>query len=477
MKSNLMKTIIITIFVSIFCIPLHAQVQKPKYIFLCIGDGMGQVQTQVADAYLREQSKDSIPFLYFPHNGFQTTYSLSSKITCSAAAGTALACGVKTKANHIGVDASGLFKLESIATTLKKKGYKIGILTSVSIDHATPAVFYAHDASRSNYHSIAMQLPESQFDFFGGGAFVKPVNGKHNAYAELKKYKYSLITSPDSLQYAAQLKTKVCVFDNHTELSYGIDALNNRMKLSDIMSTAIACVQSPQGFFIMVEGGKIDWACHSNDAATAVGETVEFSKAVNKAIEWYKQYPNETLIIVTADHETGGMGVGAALYPYYTNIGLLANQQSSYVVCEQKITEKINTYGTQFTFDSCMTFLSGMYAIGQNNLQLLAYDSLRLQRAYNFVFSIDDKTNSDDARLLYNLSPSALYTSGNKAQAIVVTMNKILAEKSGIGWTTYAHTGVAVPVYAIGAGSEIFEGTYDNTDIPKKILSLLEITK
>nr|HPM12429.1 alkaline phosphatase [Bacteroidales bacterium] len=80
-------------------------------------------------------------------------------------------------------------------------------------------------------------------------------------------------------------------------------------------------------------------------------------------------------------------------------------------------------------------------------------------------------------RLLYNLSPSALYTSGNKAQAIVVTMNKILAEKSGIGWTTYAHTGVAVPVYAIGAGSEIFEGTYDNTDIPKKILSLLEITK
>ena len=171
------------------------------------------------------------------------------------------ACGVKTKANHIGVDATGLFKLESIATTLKKKGYKIGILTSVSIDHATPAVFYAHGASRSNYHSIAMQLPESQFDFFGGGAFVKPVNGKHNAYAELKKYKYSLITSPDSLQYAAQLKTKVCVFDNHTELSYGIDALNNRMKLSDIMSTAIACVQSPQGFFIMVE--KTDWACHS----------------------------------------------------------------------------------------------------------------------------------------------------------------------------------------------------------------------
>lgn len=472
-----MKRILITIITAICCISLHAQVQKPKYIFLCIGDGMGLVQTHLADAYLREQAKDSIPFLYFPHNGLQTTYSLSSKITCSAAAGTALACGVKTKANHIGVDSSGTVKLESIAKTLKKQGFRIGILTSVSIDHATPAVFYAHDASRNSYHSIAMQLPLSQFDFFGGGAFLKPVDGKQNAYAELKKYNYSLIISPDSLQYAAQLKTNVCVFDKHTELAYGIDALPNRMKLADVMSTAIACVQSPQGFFIMVEGGKIDWACHSNDAATTIGETVEFSKAVNKAIEWYKQYPNETLIIVTADHETGGMGVGAALYPYYTNIGVLANQTSSYVVSEQKLTEKITAYGTQFTFDSCMNFLTQMYAIGQNNLQLQAYDSVRLQRAYNYVFSVGEKTQSDDAKLLYNLSPTALYTLGNKAQTIIITMHRILAEKAGIGWTTYAHTGVAVPVYAIGVGSELFEGAYDNTDIPKKILSLLEITK
>jgi alkaline phosphatase len=99
-----------------------------------------------------------------------------------------------------------------------------------------------------------------------------------------------------------------------------------------------------------------------------------------------------------------------------------------------------------------------------------------LQRAYNFVFQ-SNADASGDGTLLYNISPKALYSSGNKASAIVITMNKIIAEKAGIGWTTYAHTGAMVPVYAIGAGSELFQGLYDNTDIPKKILSLLEITK
>jgi alkaline phosphatase len=151
----------------------------------------------------------------------------------------------------------------------------------------------------------------SKFRFFGGGAFVKPVDGKQNAYAELKKYKYSLITSPDSLQYASQLGTKVCVFDKKTELAYGIDNMPHRITLAQLMSTAIECVQSPQGFFIMAEGGKIDWACHSNDAATAVKETIEFSKAVQQAMAWYRKYPNETLIIGHCRPRNWWNGVGA----------------------------------------------------------------------------------------------------------------------------------------------------------------------
>lgn len=469
-----MKSIIVTIIASILSITLSAQVQKPKYIFLCIGDGMGLVQAQLADAYVRSQQKDSIPFMYFPHHGLQTTYSLSSNITCSAAAGTAIACGVKTKANYIAIDESGTKHVESIATKLQKQGYKIGILTSVSIDHATPAVFYAHDTSRNSYHSIAMQLPKSQFDFFGGGAFLKPIDGNQNAYTELKNNKYSLITSPDSLQFASKLGTKVCVFDKQTELAYGIDKQKNRITLPNLMNTAIECVQSPKGFFIMLEGGKIDWACHSNDAATAIFETIEFSNAVQKAIDWYTKYPNETLIIVTADHETGGMGVGSAMYPYYTNISLLANQTYSHVESEKLLTKKIQTLGNQFSFDSCMVFLTHSYALGTNNLNLQSYDSIRLQRAYNYVFNATNDV-SGEGKFLYNLSPSVLYSAEKKASAIIITMNKIVAEKAGIGWTTYAHTGAMIPVYAVGAGSQLFSGVYDNTDIPKKILSLLEI--
>ena len=107
--------------------------KKPKYVFLFIGDGMGLGQTQLADAYLRATESDSLNFMYFPNKGYQTTYSLSSYITCSAASGTAMACGQKTLAEHIAVDRNNK-PLKSIAYEAKERGMKIGILTTVSID-------------------------------------------------------------------------------------------------------------------------------------------------------------------------------------------------------------------------------------------------------------------------------------------------------------------------------------------------------
>lgn len=470
MKKILTSLFLITI---IFSSCNTTQQQKaPKYIFLFIGDGMGAAQVQLSDMFARATTNDSIAFLHFPHVGLQDTYSLSSKITCSAAAGTALATGHKTKANFIGVNADGQ-ALKSIAYTLQDKGYKIGILTSVSIDHATPSVFYAHDTSRNNYHAIGMQLPQSGFDFFGGGMFIEPIKGDNNIFNELAKHNYTLVTSPDSANIVPQLNSKVCMLSKETDFAYSIDTKEGQLTLPLITQTAIEYLQSPNGFFMMVEGGKIDWSCHSNDATTTIKETLEFSEAVNKAIQWYNQHPDETLIVVTADHETGGLAIGSALYPYYTDIALLKNQKYSYVENEIQLTQLIDSSANNFTFEACMKFLTQAYNIGASGVQLSAYDSLRLRDSY--LFAVQQKPiPNQHALLFYNIDQSALYTSGNKASAIITTMNKIIAEKAGIGWTTFAHSGIRVPVYAIGNGSEQFGGVYDNTDIPKKILSLFE---
>lgn len=451
--------------------------QTPKYIFLCIGDGMGLVQSQLADSYLRAVSNDSVSFLYFPHNGYQTSYSLSSKITCSAAAGTALACGVKTKAGYIGMGPQANDTLESIAYKAKKNGYKVGILSSVSIDHATPAVFYAHDASRNNYHSIAMQLPKSQFDFFGGGSFIKPIEDNKNVYNELKKNNYAVVTSKDSLKFVSQLGKKVCVFDTHSELPYGIDKNEtSRFSLAELTKTAIQTLDNPNGFFMMIEGGKIDWACHSNDATTAIYEVIEFNKAIREALDFYVKHPNETVIIVTADHETGGMAIGSALYPYFTDIALLKNQTQSYVNFEKILSDEISRKNSVFTFDTCMRLIQTYYNTeSSNGIKFTKFDSVRLLKSYEFVMNPLQIHIDEETRLMYNSSTNAAtYAPQNRCMAIVITINTILAEKAGIGWTTFAHTGVNIPVFAIGSGSEKFNGMYDNTDIAKKILSFIQ---
>lgn len=469
-----MKYIVLILFTIILTLSGFSQKsENPKYIFLFIGDGMGLVQSQITDTYLRTTKNDSVTYLRFPNVGLQTTYSLSSQITCSAASGTAFSCGQKTKAGYIGVDSAGK-ALKSIATFAKEKGYKVGIISSVSIDHATPSVFYAHDISRNSFHSIDMQLATSNFDFFGGGALIEPIKGTENAYTELKKNNYTLITSPDSLQYASKIDGKVCVFDLQKEFPYTIDNVKNDFTIANVTQAAIETLDNPKGFFMMVESGKIDWACHSNDAVTAIYETKALNDAVKNAIAFYKKHPNETLIIVTGDHETGGMAFGSALYPYYTNISIIQNQTISYSLLESKLKQEIETKKNEFTFTECMNFLNQYYSFEKGQFQLTSYDSLRIHKAFDFMQNPSSKNIDEETKLLYNLSASsASYAAADRSMAIINTVNKILAEKAGIGWTTYAHTGSPIPVYSIGKGSEKFTGIYDNTDIAKKIFTFL----
>ena len=153
----------------------------PKYIFLFIGDGMGAGHAAVAESYLSyKEGKlggEQLCFSEFPVLGTCTTYSADHQITCSSAAGTAISCGAKTNNGYLGVDPQGN-ELKSIAYELKDNGYKIGIMSSVPVNHATPAAFYGHNTDREDYYSISMEIPESGFDFFGGSGFLQ-FNGKN----------------------------------------------------------------------------------------------------------------------------------------------------------------------------------------------------------------------------------------------------------------------------------------------------------
>lgn len=441
--------------------------KKPKNIILFIGDGMGMAHMQATDAYLRATSQDSLGFLYLPGKGFMTTHSANSYITCSSAAGTAISTGTKTNNGVLGIAQNGIDTLYSFTKDAMRAGKKVGIVSCVSLDHATPASFYAHNMSRNNYHEISIQLADSHIDFFAGGGFKNPIKNDINAYELARNKGYHLISNADSLAYAREY-SNLMIYDTQGIFPYRIDAPQSGFRLADVTRSALSFLQNDAGFVLVIESGKIDWASHANDATTVIHEIIELNNAIQEALDFYSQYPDETLIVITADHETGGMALGAANYPYATNMSVLQHQHISYAVFEQVLRATF-TQNPGVSFETIMDTINSYYSL--QDIQLNMEDSSRLHAAYNFVI----QTNVIEPQLaqrLYNIETPAEFAPDN-VSALVITMNRIIAEKSGIGWTTYAHSGIQVPLHVIGVGSSQFQTMIDNTDIAKIFRSFI----
>lgn len=438
---------------------------KAKYVFYFIGDGMGVSHVTLAKLYADSVLHDSMAmsFTRFPVTSLSTTYAHNRYVTCSAAAGTALSTGTKTSINTIGLTYDRTDTLYSIAKKFKEAGKKVAILTSVSIDHATPAAFYAHVGSRGSYYDIAKQLLKSNYDFFASGGFLEPYGTKTDSNAvsvyELGKVRgcqfTSSLTEVDSL-VAAGAKSIVYSAPNpapSSTLQYEIDRSESDVSLADITRKAIEVVDNPNGFFIMVEGGKIDWAAHDNDAATVIHEVLAFARAIDVALEFYRKHPHETLIVVTADHETGGLSIGNRENKYDFHVKLLQYQTAS----EERLHKLIAEFKEQnpkAKFDDLLNFLADKTGLS-NDIELNENDIKMLRDAYNVAFK-GLKSNEK--------------TTYSETDPISKVSIQILNSKAAVGWTSGSHTGQPVPVFAIGIGQQLFVPLLDNTDIPKNIV-------
>lgn len=378
--------------------------KKARYVFYFIGDGMGFTHVAAAEAYLSQErgviGMDTLSFTRFPVLGLATTYSASNPITCSSAAGTALATGFKTNNGMLGVTPDGE-PLTSIAYKIHDAGYAVGITSTVGVNHATPAAFYGHSKSRNSYYDIIQELPGTGFEFFAGGGIIDAFgenNDQKSAYDIISEGGYTVTYGIDEFN-ARKNDEKFFLIDtveSEDAVPYAFGRPKGALTQAQIVKAAIEVLErNEKGFFLMSEGGQIDWGAHSQNLAATIFEVIDFGTAIQVAVDFYEKHPDETLIVITADHETGGI------------------------------------------------------ALGRDH--------------YTFDLTVIDELTSPDA-------PHSVKDYMSSKEAV-----SDINERAGIGWTTFSHCGAPVPVWAIGVGSEKFAARQDNTDIPKKICSVMGV--
>ena len=475
---------------------LSAQaVKAPKYVFLFIGDGMSYPQIQStadylgaledADYWQAEPSLDDnggavldgpsyLNFMNFEAAGSAVTYDSNSFCPDSASTATSISTGHKTYSGTINMDETGTTAYETIAEKVHDQlGMKVGVISSVNLNHATPAAFYAHQASRNDYYEIGLELVESGFEYFAGGGLLKPTGAEGDQadlYTLAEEAGYNVVKT----QAEAEKVTEgpVVIVDEHLAdgdaMAYELDRTDDMWALADYVEKGIEVLDNDKGFFMMCEGGKIDWACHANDAASSIHDTKAMADAVQVAIDFAEEHPDETLILVTGDHETGGLTIGFAGTDYDTYLNLLESQKISFAKYDSDYVAAYKENKTSFEdVLADIETLFGLKTEGEegDKLVLTPYELSQLKTAYEK--SINETATGMDEQQEY-----VMY---GTYEPLTVTITHILNNKSGVSFTSYSHTGLPVAVLAHGLNAEQFNGYYDNTEIFHKLADMLSV--
>ena len=468
-----------------------AEENAPKYVFLFIGDGMTYSQFQLAASYqgANVDTDDGIldgdvalNFMNFNVLGNATTYDSSSFCPDSASTATSIASGFKTYSGVINMDETKTTAYTTIAEQLRDNtDMKIGVISSVNLNHATPAAFYAHQASRGNYYEIGQELIDSGFDYFAGGGLLKPTgkNGDQpDLYEVAAESGYKVVrTQADAEQVTADDGKVLIVTENLADsdaLDYEIDRKEGVWALSDYVAKGVEVLDNENGFFLMCEGGKIDWACHANDAGTVVKDVLAMADAVQVAVDFAQAHPDETLILVTGDHETGGLTIGFAGTNYATYLDNLNNQKISYAKYDADYVSSYKENNTSFA--DAMADVEELFGLmlpenaGENGLVLTDYEVEELKTAYDLT--LNGYAQDQEGKPVQTQQEYVTY---GTYTPFSVTVTHLLNNKSGINFGSYAHTGLPAAVFAQGVGAESFAGAYDNTDIHDRLCTLLAV--
>jgi len=474
---------------------------KAKYIFVFVGDGMSTSHFSATEYYLSTKNNVTnydltrLNFTQFPAAGLSNTHDYGSLITDSASAGTAFASGRKTLSSMINIDPrDGKTPYKTIAEYAKDAGMKTGIVSTVTLTHATPAAYYGKITNRNNTEGnanepigLGQQLVESGFDYFAGGWIVSNSDQNDSHLNEARKLGYTVTRTPAEFNALNKNSGKIIALAERVQdsgaMHYELDRKPSDLSIVDFTKKGIELLDNPKGFFMMVESGKIDWAAHANDAGAVIHDVIVFDKAIEEAMNFYKKHPKDTLIIVIGDHETGGMTLGwagtagiPAQKGVSANLGMgysmyfdrIAKQTKSYVAFDSDIIKpyKANVPVSQRKFEDLFPAILESFGIDlrPDSLNITEFQKNQIELAFRRSMEMQANTPQEGWSVF-----------NGSYEALTVKLTQILNQNAGIGWTSYSHTAVPVATFALGVQQDIFSGYYDNTEIFFKLASAMGI--
>jgi alkaline phosphatase len=423
----------------------------PANVILLIPDGFGPASVTMARDYLRW--RDGVAELPYDslHVGSTRTFSSTSRITDSAAGGTALATGTKTYDGAIAVDTAER-PVGTILEGAERRGLATGLVATSRLTHATPAVFSAHVADRDLENRIArQQLTQDIEVLLGGGRrhFLPETmegsarNDDRNLLDAAQRKGYRVVETADQLAQVDDGPVLGLFSEGH--MAYEIDRDQTRQpSLATMTETAIDVLSDDEdGYFLMVEGSRIDHAGHANDAAGHLHDILAFNEAVTTALDAAKRDEN-TLVVVVSDHETGGL-----------TLGRNRNGEGVYAWHPDRLA------GVEASSAAIADSVRALRASGADSAAV----ARRVARTVRRLTGVPEVSSERLRRLMATEGQYAL----GKAVSPIVNRHAL------VGWTSHAHTAVDVSLYAYGPGANRFVGNHDNTDVGRTLADLLDV--
>lgn len=422
----------------------------PKNIIMIVGDGMGPAYTTAYRYFKDDPKTPKVENTVFDRHlvGMSSTYPDTEHhyVTDSAASATALSSGTKTYNGAIGLDINKN-TVETVLERAKSLGKKTGIVVTSQINHATPASYLTHNESRQNYNEIADSFLDNgiKADLYLGGGWKYFIREDRNLVNEFKEKGFTYVDTYQALESITESKPLLGLFGD-SGLSSALDDAN-KYRLSMMTKAATKQLENENGYFMLIEASQIDWGGHANDIAFAMGEMDDLAKTLEYLESYVDSHP-DTLVVVTADHSTGGLSIAAnGVYEWKPEI-------------LRTIKQSPNSIGK---------------TLEANDITQINLDAL-----FNFTLTKDElsslitaKSDAISANKMANIIDKEKAKKIDVEKALSTAVKAIIDARTNTGWTSSGHTAVDVPVFAMGANKELFNGFQDNTDIAKKIFSLL----